>query len=1108
MDAFSAKSTVVVLVLVMLAVALGAGRAHAEDDIAALKSQYEKLYEQGRYADAVPLATRALALTEAKFGSEHEKVAEALNDLGILYFKAGIYAEAESYGKRAVDLYLRTLGDHHANTADAILNLGMIARERGQFVEAEREYQRAIAMHEKANGPDSPNLGRAFAALAELYSAQGRYADSVQLFKRGLAIDEKVLGPEHPTVGIAFNNLGTLYKQQGRLAEAEPLLRRSIDIQEKALGPDHPSVAVAINNLAEIARAQGRFVEAEQLYKRALRIRESTLGPEHPDVATALNDLAILYKTLERFAEAEALYERALAIYRKTLGPEHPSVANVLNSLAQLDNSRLDGQKHGKKDLEALYKQALEIREKALGPDHPDVSQSLNNLAVTYAADGRLDEAETLYRRSIAIVEKTVGKDHPDYANRLNNLAFVYSERGQLAEAAKLYEESLAITERLLGADHPDVASRLHNLAAVYFKQGDAKKAADTWRRSTGLLIARVRRGGEGGDNGPDLSAETETEAQRSGYQFWALVKSVYRSSEPTDPAVINEMFEAVQWAKASDAGSSISKMAVRGSAVDGALAALVREKQDLVSEWKARDKQSTASASTAPEARDTATETANRKRLTEIEARIGEIDQRLAKEFPDYAALASPAPVSIADVQRLLRDDEALVLIYDTMNLDDIPEETFVWAVTKNNVKWVRSDTGAREIKGEVGSLRCELDPPSYTQGTKSTCLMFYATNYAEAAKAGKPPPFSVHRAHRLYKGLLGGVEDVIRNADGSGKHLLVVAHGALQQLPLHVLVTEEASENAPTPWLMRRHAITTLPSVGSLAALRTTAHTAIRARKSYVAFANPLLLGRAGSAVDKTRATLAEAKSDCAKVAALSEIAAMQAEFAADTAGLATLLGGVADTTELRRFAPVPQTADLACSVAEKLGATEEDVYLGARATETNLKAINASGALATYAVVNFATHGTVGGGIKLGAEPGLVLTPPAEGSEADDGYLSASEVAALKLDADWVTLSACNTAAGDTKTAEALSGLAQAFFFAGARSLLVSHWSVREEAAVSLVTNTLATAAAADKSLGRAEALRRAMVALADSSRPEIAHPSYWAPFVVVGEGGAAN
>src|SRR5262249_53119322 len=161
---------------------------------------------------------------------------------------------------------------------------------------------------------------------------------------------------------------------------------------------------------------------------------------------------------------------------------------------------------------------------------------------------------------------------------------------------------------------------------------------------------------------------------------------------------------------------------------------------------------------------------------------------------------------------------------------------------------------------------------------------------------------------------------------------------------------------------------------------------------------------------------------------------------------------------------------------------------------------KRLSAEGALAKYHLLHFATHGAVAGRFGEGTEPGLLLTPPATSTETDDGYLSASEIAALKLDADWVILSACNTAGAQGEgaealsgmaRAEALSGMARAFFYAGARSILVSHWAVDSASTVKLITKALSIMSA-DSSVGRAEAVRRSMLAMIDDGDPMQAHP----------------
>jgi CHAT domain-containing protein len=217
----------------------------------------------------------------------------------------------------------------------------------------------------------------------------------------------------------------------------------------------------------------------------------------------------------------------------------------------------------------------------------------------------------------------------------------------------------------------------------------------------------------------------------------------------------------------------------------------------------------------------------------------------------------------------------------------------------------------------------------------------------------------------------------------------------------------------------------------------------------------------------------------------------------------------GGLANLAHLKAQVPLPETADELCAVARALKAPIRDIRLGARATEHEVKRLNASGELAKFRVLHFATHGAVTGEISGSGthEPGLVLTPPKSASEEDDGYLSASEIAGFKLDAGLVILSACNTAAAGAASAEALSGLARAFIYAGARELVVSHWAVYSEVTQKLLTAAL-KAMARDPGVGRAEALRRAMRALVDKGDAAEAHPSYWAPFVVVGASAAGR
>jgi CHAT domain-containing protein/Tfp pilus assembly protein PilF len=1036
-------------------------------DLLALMQRITALAKEGRYAEATTLARKLESEAEKASGPQSPLTATTLVVLAQTLQTQGQTAEAERHLRRALAIREKRLTPQHPDVAAVLSTLGQIELNQNRLPDAERDLVRAVAIDEAALGPDHLTTALARMPLGNLRHQQLKETEALDIFNRALATFRKAAGQADIMIPVALNNIAEVYQAQGKLQPAEQNYREALGLQERQHGPDSLYLTATLNNLGELKRLQGELGAAEQLVRRALAIREKPLGPDHPDVAASLNNLALVFSRQGRAQEAEGLLLRALAIQEKAFGPDHPNVAIALNNLADTE-ARL-----GKKsDAEQLLRRSLAIREKSLGPTHLDVAVTLDNLVTLMGGDDSYAEAEPLARRSLAIRQAALGTLHPLVASSLNNLAVILDSTGRPQEAEPLLKQALDIRQHTLGDTRPDVANSLANLGGHYLDQKNWPQAFDAFSRATAILSGRRATEAEAPTRA-DLKLHEDTNP------FPGLIVAAYNlaSSDSQKAATLrSQAFEAAQWIGDEQAARAIAGMSARVAAGNGDLSARIRERQDLSEQAQAVDKALVALLSKPSTPANQQNEQTLRTQAASIASEIKQRDQAIAAQFPEYSALITRTPTSIDDVQKQLKANEALLLFTTTANF------TFVWTVTRSDVHWHAAPLGEKQLVKAIRILRCGLDEEAWAE--PSSCGQFGL----HLPAAGDPLPFDLNQAYALYAALLGPVAK-----DIEGKQLILVPSGPLATLPFEMLLTDKpdpaAADFTKAPWLVKRFATTVLPSASSLKALRQIAG-ASEAPKPFAGFGNPLLDG------DAERARLARQFQNCASLQASANQIAQR--------GLRSLvsLSGTADIAQLQRQMPLPETAIELCAVANSFAPVKGDVYLGNDATEARIKALSDSGALRQYRVLHFATHGALAGQVHGTIEPGLILTPPVAATPADDGYLSSSEISALKLDADWVVLSACDTAGGEDANSEAFSGLARAFFYAGTRALLVSHWPVGSDAAVSITTGTN-EAMVAHPDIGRAEALRRSIVALIAKGGIN-AQPSVWAPFVLVGNG----
>jgi CHAT domain-containing protein len=929
----------------------------------------------------------------------------------------------------------------------------------------------------------APQLAEEVAKL----TADGRYAVALQKAEELSRVVREKAGAQSPHYAAAISWMASLYQSTSRLADAEPLLAEALRIYEAARPSGHPDIATAINNLGFQHQASGRYEEAEQHYKRALDLRERAVPADEAAIADSLNNVAQIYKRQSRLAEAEPLLLRSYEIRERLLGSEHPAVAQSIQNLASLLelNNRFA-------DAEPMLRKMLALRQRTQRTNHPDIAAATGKLAQNLYKQQRFAEAETLFRNALSMQRNehatasakpaansfasvnAAGQAQGDQQGprlgdgtnvvTLFDFALNQMEQDKLAEAEDILRQVLASNRQTLTPTHPTLANTLMAAAEVASRQGRHAEALQTIRPASEIRIAR---GTE-----DDLSRLTYLKHVRFAWRAYAANLPDSRTRQILDEALV-----VGQRAAQTDTAAAITRMAARLSAQDKGLNELVRERDDLDGLQVMLEQQLNRVMALPKEQRGE-NENDMRRILTTIAKRLADImDRDLKTRFPEYFNLLKPEPLNASQISALLGADEALVQVlcgYD---------ETYVWAVTKETASWHRVDLDPERMSRMVGQLRASLD----IEDLKSNL-----------GKGGSL--FDLGLAHELYRRLLEPVANVVARKP----NLMVVPCGALTSLPFHLLVTEPPAVAKPAlkdlttayknaKWLARGHAISVLPSVPSLKNLRLLPRQ-VESRRPLIGFANPVFARAADSAGARTASRPASRGSTIASSTRSLSTTTTRTGYASFWKGQS------ADLDALRTGLPaLPETENEIKAVARSLGGAA-DLRIGPAASETAVKRAQ----LGDYQIVYFATHGLVAGEVKGLGEPALALSLPEAASELDDGLLTASEVAQLRLNADWVVLAACNTAAGETPGAEALSGLARAFFHAGARALLVSHWRVGSKAAARLTTSTF-DMKRRDASIGRAEALRRAMLAFAaDTKDPWNTYPGFWAPFTVVGEG----
>ena len=945
------------------------------------------------------------------------------------------------------------------------------AYEQGDLSTTADKLEVMLPLLERQLGKSSGDYAAAAYDLAQILDELGRLQDAQIVHVLAVEATAAVMGPDSTKALSALNNQANNLANLGQLERAEIIFKDLIARRRAIAAQSGVPLANSIGNYASLLDSMGRHVEAEGLHREALQIKERELGLVDPDTLLHLGNLAV--NLLAQGREEEAAAIQLSLLRRSDVSTDQPAAdraTQLSNYAGTLDEQGLHN------DAEPVHAEALEAAKES---KHPlEIANALLNYGSNQASLGKLLQAQDFGTQAFRILEATLGGDHYTTLGAVNNLATLDLAVGNHHRAAlgfshimrRLHEAGLKETR--LGR------SALGNLSVALLLNPEQSHLA---HRPMGELVELTIKRRRGVDQASTSNAATTANELERWAIFalyaetqWALSEYENRSGRERPALAQNLAFRAMQEAMVGPASRAIAtRAAEKFTATEPLAAGLADRRRELLAEAALVETNLSAELR-REDTGDAARRLQMRSEIAVLKGELEDVDGQLRAATPEYFALLQPEPLSIAEAQALLGPDEAILLV--------VPGYfgSHAVAISRGDVLWFRPDWRIQQIDQAARKLLWNVG--GNVQPSEGEFREWGQSNAVA---------FDRKTAHSLYEQLVAPAKPIL-----SGKrHVYVAAAGALSHLPFSMLVAAEpvGSDSDPadlreTRWLADEYALVQLPSLQSLKFLRQHRDSVgAEDRRPFLGFGDPILEGEA-----KKRGM--NRGSSAAVLSASDIFSGQQSPFAAP----------IADTEKLRAMARLPGTAVELQAMWEAFGKPADALFLGESATETRVKSTTISAD-----VLVFATHGLLASDLGGIGEPGLVLTPPERASATEDGYLSSSEIAALEIDADWVILSACNTAAGDgSQGASGLSGIARAFFYAGAQTLLASHWPVDDDVAAKLTVRIMALLQQ-DASLSRAEAFQIAMREIrsdtsADEPNSSWAHPAAWAPFTLIGDG----
>lgn len=910
--------------------------------------------------------------------------------------------------------------------------------------------------------------------LSLIAADMGNFSDGIRYVEEAIYFNQKRMKPLNGRDVIHYAQLADVHSQAGNVDEAKSAFYEARDLFNNRLTrlPDRllhqlPQWQLHIDIAeAKVSMAQGSLRQAEIKFRNILNRFGGGDLAYYSDYNVS-NEASIrgfhlveILLAQGRVAEAEAESRKAIAFSLEKFGLNAHATAKTIRGMVKVlmaRNEYMDARRLIAV-VEKIYTN-LKFLKSSL-----DIAQLKSLLIEIDISEGNWTSAEKILN-SLNENLKIDPFAHGVFFNANLNWAIVRANGGYLESAEKTATQAYEYYSDLFGSSNIKAAIAKGVLAMVYVKQGNIADGINEFQNVTENII-----NSEGDDS---FLNNAGADGQLLSVIIEGYLDVLYKNFKSGDKKSAEEAFYLVQLIIGKGAQNAVAASAARSSIKNPELISLVRQEQDASQKISAGFNKVASLLSSEKSSYNLSTITAIKHKVNRLRKAKDSLLAEIRTRFPEYDNLVRPKPVLVQDAKLLLKPREALLLSYSGN------KKFYSWTLLDDGrLSFNVNAVSKPELVEMVKSLRAGLD--------------------IQTVSLNEIPTFNTGLSYELYKKVLKPGVNLWRGA----KKLIIVPDAALGSLPFSVLTTDKIklsknkklrfSNYKDISWLVKTHATSYVPSVITLKTLRTK-KVVKKATRRFVGFGNPDFGGGVkveGTGQIKTRGLQLTMR------------------------GLRrTTMGNLDDatsvSTQIEMLNSLPETADEVLQVARALQVKSEgNVFLDKNADEDRITKMT----LSNRRILMFASHALLPGDLNGLTQPAIAFSSPKVTGSDNDGLLTMSEIMGLDLNADWVVLSACNTGAGSGKGASAISGLGQAFFYAGARSLLVSHWPV-ETTSAKEITIGLFERQVKNKTSTRAVALNETVKDLInnktykDKNGKDVfsyAHPVFWAPFTVVGDG----